>query len=190
MAILLKLLLESRKLAGVQCERDFIHAQRGATVDGAGPVYLFYVAIAPAPNRCALPVGYSGEFWRPALGRIMPVGMPPGERKQYLLRRMLHALHLYSHREYCVFVVRHGSQLVHYSGVRPKYWRFPFMSPVDIQIGDTWTDRQHRARGIARFALQEILKKFEAPGRQFWYVVADSNVSSIKVAEAAGMTAV
>ncbi|HEY2856984.1 MAG TPA: hypothetical protein VGJ21_01045, partial [Terracidiphilus sp.] len=41
-----------------------------------------------------------------------------------------------------------------------------------------------------RFALQEILKKFEAPGRQFWYVVADSNISSIKVAEAAGMTAV
>jgi hypothetical protein len=65
--------------------------------------------------------------------------MPRGERKQYLLRRMLDALHLYSHREYGIFVVRHGNEFVHYSGVRPKYWRFPFMSPVDIHIGDTWT---------------------------------------------------
>ena len=80
----------------------------------------------------------------------------------------------------------HEDQLVHYSGFTARYWRFPFLSDDDVQVGDTWTEPAHRGRGIARFALFEILRTRGKSGRKFWYVVDELNRPSIRVAESAG----
>jgi RimJ/RimL family protein N-acetyltransferase len=164
--------------------------ERGATMDRAGRVYLFYATAEPGQQLWGLASGYSMEFWTPKRLRIWPAGLPAGERKHFALRWVLHTLHLFSHRQYGALIVRHRGKLVHYAGVRPKYWRFPFMAPADIQIGDTWTDPEHRGKGIARYVVQEIVKTFGMPGRRFWYVVEATNTPSIKVAESTGMTMV
>jgi RimJ/RimL family protein N-acetyltransferase len=79
---------------------------------------------------------------------------------------------------------------VHYSAFTPRYWRFPFLRDGDLQIGDTWTEFSHRGRGIALFALLEIIRINRKPGRTFWYVVNELNAPSIRVVEKAAFSLV
>jgi RimJ/RimL family protein N-acetyltransferase len=64
------------------------------------------------------------------------------------------------------------------------------MSADDLQVGNTWTDPAHRNRGIATFAIQKILELQKKPLRDFWYVVEENNIPSIRVIENAGFTKV
>jgi RimJ/RimL family protein N-acetyltransferase len=100
----------------------------------------------------------------------------------------LHRLHLFAGRGSGVLLIYDRRRLVHYSGFTPRYWRFPFIADGDFQIGDTWTDPAHRARGLASFALQTIVTTLAKPGRRLWYVVEDINKPSIRVVEKAGFT--
>jgi RimJ/RimL family protein N-acetyltransferase len=152
-----------------------------------GPVYLFFVGSSAGARRWRLPEGYEAEFWHPSLKNIAPVGINSQARGSFALRWLLHYARVFSGRYYCAFVVRHRGKLVHHSGVTPRYWRFPFMGADDAQIGRTWTDPAHRGKGIARYAVQEILAAMARPGRRFWYVVEDINGASIRAAEGAGM---
>jgi GNAT superfamily N-acetyltransferase len=93
---------------------------------------------------------------------------------------------MFSNREVGALCIHHGHRLVHYSGFTPRYWRFPFLIDRDLQIGDTWTDPSHRGKGLASYALEEIMEIKQAPGREFWYVVGDTNFPSIRVVERAG----
>jgi len=79
---------------------------------------------------------------------------------------------------------------VHYSGFTPRYWRFPFLQDSDLQIGDTWTEPSHRGKGLALFALLEIIRIKRKPGRKFWYVVGGLNTPSIRVVEKAAFSLV
>lgn len=81
-------------------------------------------------------------------------------------------------------------KLVHYSAFTGRYWRFPCLGDDDIQIGDTWTDPAHRSKGIASFAIDQIVSRKQKPGRQFWYCVEAINRSSIRVADSAGFEVV
>ncbi|NOY39805.1 MAG: GNAT family N-acetyltransferase, partial [Nitrospirae bacterium] len=60
----------------------------------------------------------------------------------------------------------------------------------DLQIGDIWTHPEHMRRGIASFAIQQILLSKGRAGRNFWYVVKRGNLSSIRVIERAGFVRV
>ena len=60
------------------------------------------------------------------------------------------------------------------------------MTEDDLQIGDTWTAPEHRGKGLANFAVQEIIKQQKQWKRGFWYVVEEDNLSSIRVIEKAG----
>ena len=156
------------------------------------PAYLFYRTGYPASAPTAnLPAGYLWSLWRPGLNDIMPPGTSES-RKRFASRWMMHQLRLFSNRDYQVLVIRHapGTDMVHYSGATGHYWRWPFMHGQDMQIGDTWTHPAHRGRGLARFALAQLLGKLAQPGRHIWYVVEEDNAPSIAVAEAGGMTLV
>ena len=60
------------------------------------------------------------------------------------------------------------------------------MSADDIQIGNTWTDPDHRGRGLAFHALLEVVSLERKKGRNLWYVVGADNPESVHVAEKAG----
>jgi RimJ/RimL family protein N-acetyltransferase len=154
------------------------------------PAYLFYrTGYPPSARATDLPADYAWSIWKPTLKNMMPNGMAH-YRKRLASRWIMHQLRLFSNREYQVLMIRHtgNRDIVHYSGATGGYWRWPFMHAEDMQIGDTWTDPTHRGRGLARFALVQLLRKLGQPGRHIWYVVGEDNAASIAVAEAGGMT--
>lgn len=126
---------------------------------------------------------YSSEFWKPSLRQLVPRGM---SLLPYGFWWFMHYLRLQANQDYGVFVLYEGNALVHYSGVFPGYFRFPFMAPKDLQIGDTWTHPDHRGRGIAGFAIRRIVESRRQPGRRFWYICSEDNAPSIRAVEKAG----
>jgi len=61
------------------------------------------------------------------------------------------------------------------------------MAAEDLEITTTWTDPQYRGKGLAVYAIREILKLKEMPARRFWYVTREANFASIRVAEKSGL---
>ena len=126
---------------------------------------------------------YSWRFWRPSGLSVVPRGLPT---YPFLVWSLFHHLRLFSNGDYCLFLAFSGSAVVHRAVVTPAYFRFPFMSKKDLQIGDVWTHPDHRGRGLATYGLIEIVGRQWAEGRRFWYIVDVGNSASIRVAEKAG----
>ena len=149
--------------------------------------YLFYKSPDRAQTtQVLLPPGYDLGMWRPSLRHPWPKGATARIRLKFLFRTLVHFFGLFADVECGAVCFHFGSRLVHYSGFTPRYWRFPFLSDGDLQIGDTWTDPAHRRRGMALIALRQILAMKYRPGREFWYIVEAVNAPSIRVAERAG----
>jgi len=144
---------------------------------------LFY-RCSEAAIAGALPEGYTFEVWRPGL-------RPPGAKgKNYVACWAFHRLHVFRNQEYSAIVVRRSGDLAHISYVFPGFFRFPFMSGSDVQVGDTWTAEEHRGKGIATWALMFARETLATEGRRIWYVSQEDNVGSIRAAEKAGFTLV
>lgn len=147
--------------------------------------FLFYrcdeLPAAGAARR--LPSGYTWRMWAPDRGGVAPGGLP---LIPFGVWTAMHRLRLFSNGEYRVLVVDHDGRPVHRSGLYPRYARFPFMAREDVQVGDVWTDPAHRSRGLASFALQELVGATAGRGRRVWYVVEASNAPSIRTVEKSG----
>jgi RimJ/RimL family protein N-acetyltransferase len=137
------------------------------------------------PHESAiLPPGYSVTVWSPAATKAWPSGAAGGNvRARFAFRWLLDRAHLFASREVGAVCIYRAGRLVHYSGFTPRYWRFPFLSERDLQIGDTWTHPEHRGKRLASFALQQIVTMKREQGRTFWYVVGNDNRASIRVVE-------
>ncbi len=147
--------------------------------------YLFYSGQRVDIGAELAPM-YRCQTWGPSLRHPWP-GLCGGKAKlRFLFRSILHYLHLFAGRECGAVCIYFGARLVHYSGFTPRYWRFPFLSDEELQIGDTWTDPEHRRKGLALFALKQIVQMKGKPGRNFWYVVDAANQPSISAIEKAG----
>lgn len=159
------------------------------------PHYLFYCYICDrteggenAGNASAggLSAPYSWTIWRPQPWPALPHGRLGFRlRLRFLFRWSVHRMHLFAGSGSGALLIYDGGRLVHYSAFTPRYWRFPFVADDDFQIGDTWTHRAYRGRGLAIFALRTILAMLAKPGRRLWYVVEAINAPSIRVAEKA-----
>ncbi len=151
--------------------------------------YLFYCFDSHVyiPRGPGFRVPYESTIWRPGLWRLAPSGMP---LLPYAAWWALHQLRLFANRDYGLYLVRHGTRLVHYSGIYPGYFRFPFMGKDDLQIGNTWTHPDHRGRGIAALAIQQIVELERRPGRQFWYITEEGNLASVRAVEKVGFVCV
>jgi len=135
-----------------------------------------------APPAPLLPAGYECLFWRPSLTRIWPPGLGAAI---FAIWWLLHMLQVFENRGFAEFLIRHDGDWVHRSVVTPRYFRFPFMRARDLQVGDVWTRESERGRGLASFALLSILMADRDRERPYWYVVEESNLVSIRVAERA-----
>lgn len=136
-----------------------------------------------ARARMSLPAGYAFSSWRPGLLRVVPPGLP---WIPFAVWWLMHVLGIYSNRGYGVVMIHYRGALVHRSVVTPRYFRFPFMGEVDLQIGDTWTSQAHRGKGLAGFAIQAILDSDPSPDRVYWYICEKANIPSRRVVEKLG----
>src|SRR5581483_4551060 len=107
------------------------------------------------PPEAALPPGYAIEVWTQSAFSIWPPGV---ERVwQYPAQFFMY---LDSDLPLRAVLVRHTDtgQVVHVSLVQPRSFRYPFMSPDDLQIGGLWTMPAHRSRGLATCGVAAALE--------------------------------
>ena len=130
---------------------------------------------------------YEYVLWKPSSSSIVPSGVPT---IPFVVWWGMHQLKAFANQDYSLFLIYHRGIQVHRSGIFPRYFRFPFMESIDLQIGDTWTIPEHRGRGLASFALSKTAELCAKPGRRIWYVVAEDNHPSIRVAKKAGFALV
>ena len=154
--------------------------------------YLFYLGEVKQGSECpALPSTYTWSFWSPSTGGMWPRAKCRARVKlRFAFRFVVFYLDLFANSECGALCIFKGDTLVHYSAFTPRYWRFRFLGDEDLQIGDTWTHPLERGRGLAFFALRQILAVKQETGRRFWYVVEKTNLPSIRVIEKAGFTVV
>jgi RimJ/RimL family protein N-acetyltransferase len=145
----------------------------------AGEVLFFSAqqerAVPPAPDGCSVRV------WQPAGLHWIPPGT---SGPKWIVWRLFQVAGIFSSRDYAVVQIWRGTQLAHRSSVFPRYFRFPFMQPSDLQVGDTWTRESERGRGLAVAGLLTALAW--ARGRRVWYLTTAANEASIRVARRAG----
>lgn len=145
--------------------------------------FVFDEACVPA-RGAVLPTGYDLTRWRPSPTRPFPAGAA-GAR--WFVWAAFHYSKVFSGNDYSVIEIRRDSAVVHRSSVFPRYFRFPFMHPSDLQVGDTWTHPAERGRGLARAALGAAVDLARVRGRRLWYLTTEDNRASMRVAEAAGL---
>jgi len=137
-----------------------------------------------AQRACDPPVAPDGcivTVWRPAGARWTPPGT---SGLKWIVWRVFQVAGIFSTADYAVVQIWRGAALAHRSSVFPGYFRFPFMQPSDLQVGDTWTRESERGRGLAVAGLLTALAW--AGGRRVWYVTTAANEPSVRVARRAG----
>ena len=130
---------------------------------------------------------YVSRLWHPSLTEFVPNGV---SLKPFMMWWLFHELGIFMNKGYAIFLIYYDNQIVHRSCIFPGYFRFPFMQKQDLQIGDTWTHPDHRGKGLATYALHEILRLRGKQGQSFWYIVEEENLASIRVVEKAGFSKV
>jgi len=134
-----------------------------------------------------LPTGYRPTLWQPSWRRLVPPGDPEPSLYVWWL---MHQLRGFRNRSYAALVVYSGADVAHRSLVFPPSFVFPFMRPDDLQIGLASTAPLHRRRGLAVFAIRDVLRRLERPRRRFWYLTEEANEASVRAASAAGLLVV
>ena len=88
---------------------------------------------------------------------------------------------LFTKRKYkIVYVINKKNEIIHYSHILPKLFKFPFMQSNDLEIGPCWTSKEYRGRGIYPFILKYIVEKLSQDNRRFWIFAHEDNNPSIK----------
>lgn len=138
---------------------------------------------SPPADDVTLPAGMTLTVWRPR-EQQGPLAQPfdPLRLAVWLQDRC----GLFADERYTELSVWSGERQVHRMIVTPRWYRFPFMAPGDLQLGALWTAPAWRRRGLARFAMAEAHRLFPGPPQRFWYLTDDANIASVALACAAG----
>lgn len=124
-----------------------------------------------APRDAVLPPGFDLITFSPKLTRLYAhryEQQPP--LPLYLF------WFLASNAGYQTYYVEHRRKAVHVSHVLSRSFKFPFMSKGELHIGPCWTAAEFRGRGIFPAVLSRIAR--DNPGKTFWMLTDESNVSS------------
>jgi len=131
----------------------------------------------------SLPAGMTLTAWSPREEATPPLSPPdPLQLAVWLQDRC----GLFDDGRYTQLSIWRGAVRIHRLIVTPRWHRFPFMKPGDLQLGGLWTDTASRRQGIARMAMNHAHRLFAAPGQRFWYLTESANVASAALARAAG----
>ena len=146
----------------------------------------FYLRRKRVINAAPPPEGYDFQLWKPSLLEIKPSRLPM--HPKLVIWWLFHQLGIFQTKDYSILLIVHEKAIAHYSFVFPKWFRFPFMTRGDLQIGDVWTSENHRNRGLASCALCKIVQLHESDAADLWYLTTNENEPSAKVAQKAGFT--
>lgn len=158
----------------------------------AGRIYAYYareIHEHANPRELNFP-GYRAEVWCAAPWRILPACLVRPRGDDGLLRLghlFFYWLHHYfalfgRDREYRILLIFRDRELAHYSIVRSRDFRFPFMGPGDLQVGPVWTHPKYRRRGLAKRALALICSRWSGAHRRIWWLCSGDNSISELVA--------
>jgi GNAT superfamily N-acetyltransferase len=147
-------------------------------------VIAFY-RLGPGERRpqAAPPPELSVQVWKPAEQG------PPGRNAFRSRNRVWWALSktaLFWRPDFAELTFWDRGRLLHRLVVTPRWYRFPFMAPNDLQIGDVWTAPEARGRGLARAGIAEALHQCTEKGDTVWYVAPVDNRASVRLIEACG----
>ena len=124
------------------------------------------------------------QLWRPGDRAPQLDSFSGPTRMAY---QAFHRLRIFANRDYCALYLKDDTgRALHVSFIFPRFFRFPFMAPDDLQIGATHTDSDARGQGLAQRGLIEAVHRLAQPGRAFWYLTETTNEASCAVAEKAG----
>ena len=143
----------------------------------------FYAWNGGASEEPALPRGCELRSWRPAVDGAPRQGPRTAENWLWFA---LQRLGLFASDAFEELSIWRDRRMLHRLVVTPRWLRFPFMAPGDLQIGGLWTAPELRRTGLAQAAIAEANYRHAAPGRRIWYVVDEANAASIGLAEACG----
>jgi len=149
-----------------------------------------YYAVPQSP----VPKGYRVVIWEPSPLRLLPawvVQIPRGERVLLRIRNLVYyrLWQFFTRSGYLIVALLEGNRLAHYTVLRGRDLRFPWMGPRDLQIG-SWTHPLHRRRGLASAALSVALSIRPAPEWRVWWVCRWDNTVSNNVARRQGLVVV
>ncbi len=141
---------------------------------------LFFCREAPQGARLApLPPGMTMRVWSPARD-----GFPPAPLwRRNVLWWLMDRMGLFARRDFAEITLWQGDDLLHRLILTPRWYRFPFMAPGDLQVGDIWTHPAVRGQGLARLGVEQALAF--AQGR-VWYVTGTQHRASIALATGMG----
>lgn len=144
---------------------------------------LFYVHVPGAAIVDAQPpVDVSIRHWRPAIDG-------PPRRGPMRMRNLcwwgMDRLGIFEKHGFTEISLWRWGRMLHRLVLTPRWHRFPFMAPGDLQIGDLWTAPAARRRGLARAAIAEA-HRLAGSADRLWYVVDERNAASIALIEACG----
>lgn len=80
--------------------------------------------------------------------------------------------------------IERSGRVLHHLIVTPRWRRFPFMRPDDLQIGAVWTSPGARRQKLAANAIRLAQRRFD--GTRFWYVTDAENEASAALARECG----
>jgi RimJ/RimL family protein N-acetyltransferase len=148
---------------------------------------LFYALSATSLPTSPIhrdPDGITRSLWAPSLLSVRPPGT---DGRQWALWWGLHHAGVLAKGQFGVVLAYDADgALVHRATVVPRFFRFAFMGPDDLQIGNVWTLERWRGHGLATSTLRSIVEARRAPGRRFWYLTEASNAASRRLVERAG----
>jgi hypothetical protein len=145
--------------------------------------YLFFAAAGAQEAPVPPGEGYTVSLWRPDWLHMTP---PEGQEFAFKGWAAMHQLHMVSNRDYGVLLIYAGKILAHRACLLPACFRFPFMGPNDLLIGNAWTHPDHAEIGLESFALRHLIRVGRAPGRTFWVVANEDDQAAVRAAEQAG----
>jgi len=131
------------------------------------------------------PENYSLKIWTPSIFKVVPNGLP---FRIFVGWWIFYFPRLLRDFSYIVLIVYYNDKAVHYTAITSKSWKFPFMKSDDIQIGPSWTDVEHRRKGIGSYVIQKILEIKGKDGTKFWWVAREENMISRRFIRKAGFS--
>ena len=136
----------------------------------------------PAPGL-HVPAELHIRCWQPDVDGYPP---PRSRRFSNLFWWLLSRTGAFARSGFMEICIEQEGRLLHRLIVTPGWFRFPFMSARDLQIGAVWTAPDARRRQLARAALAEAHRRFAGERACVWYVTDASNAASGALARSCG----
>lgn len=116
-------------------------------------------------------------FWTPNFLQIKPILFP---YMPFFIWYIFYHFGVFENKNYFVAYIKNQNKILHKTLIFPKFYRFPFMKKNDLQLGDIFTEKTYRGRGIAFNVVNLIINMYKT--KNFWFLCSENNISSIMIA--------